>query len=76
MTVDFKHDEGDIIHLKIDPNKTPFMITALIYKNGGQFYRIWDGGDSELDRAHYEIEKITESKRDKVQGFANRKSQT
>ena len=69
MQVDFKFDKGDIVKMKIDPNKEVFMVITLIHENGGNQYKIFSG-ESELTRNEFELERIAPKKvTDKRAGF-------
>lgn len=57
MVVDFKFDEGDFVEMIVN-DESRYMVVALMRQNGGNFYRIYDGADSELTRAEYEL-KLT-----------------
>lgn len=61
MQVDFKFDKGDIVKMKIDPNKEVFMVITLIHDNGGNQYKIFSG-ESELIRNEFELERIAPKK--------------
>ena len=69
MQVDFKFDKGDIVKMKIDPNKEVFMVITLIHDNGGNQYKIFSG-ESELIRNEFELERIAPKKvTEKKAGF-------
>ena len=61
MQVDFMFDKGDIVKMKIDPNKEVFMVITLIHDNGGNQYKIFSG-ESELIRNEFELERIAPKK--------------
>ena len=61
MQVDFKFDKGDIVKMKIDPNKEVFMVITLIHDNGGNQYKIFSG-ESELIRNEFELEIVAPKK--------------
>lgn len=54
----FEYDEGDMITIKSDNTQVQYMIVGLIRSNGGNYYRIYNGADSILERAEYEIQPI------------------
>lgn len=57
MEINFKYDESEVVYMIIDPEKRDYMITSLIRQNNGNYYTIYDGGEIELKRAEYEIER-------------------
>ena len=57
MIVDFKHSQGELVKMKIDPSNTPYMVLSMTHDNGGNYYKIFDG-ETELLRSEFELESI------------------
>lgn len=60
MTVDFLFKEGQVVVHKL--SKCKYIVIALIHSNGGNIYRLYDGLETVLERAEYEIEATKDSK--------------
>ncbi len=70
--VNFKFNEGDFVHIKVNKDLGNFMVTALIRSNGGNTYNITNGEEL-YSKLEYEIEKAPQPTRVKGLGYKGEK---
>ena len=61
MKIDFKFSPGDIVRMRIDVSKTPYMVLSMTHDNGGNYYKVYDGVNEEMIRAEFELIKYSKS---------------
>jgi hypothetical protein len=54
----FDYDEGEMVCIRADNTQTQYMVIGLIRSNGGNYYRIYNGVDTVLERAGYELQPV------------------